>query len=124
MTIRAAVGRYGENVAAAHLSELGMHVLARNWRCGRLGEVDIVAADGDCLVICEVKTRRDDAFGGAVAAVTPRKLARLRRLAGAWLAEASGTGTARHWGSVRIDVVTVRPACSGAAQVEHLRAVG
>lgn len=54
---RQALGRYGEELAARRLAEAGMTVIARNWRC-RSGEIDIVARDGDALVVCEVKTRR------------------------------------------------------------------
>ena len=56
---RAALGRYGENLAARHLSDAGLRVLERNWRC-REGEIDIVARDGRTLVFCEVKTRVED----------------------------------------------------------------
>ena len=113
-----AVGRYGERIAVRHLQEAGMVVLARNWRC-ELGEVDVVALDGDCLVLCEVKTRRSLAAGHPLEAVTPAKVARLRRLAGAWLA-ASGARPAH----VRLDVVAVLRPPRRAPVVEHLRAVG
>ena len=43
--------------------------------------------DGTCLVIVEVKTRRNLAFGSPVEAVSAVKAARLRRLAGCWLAD-------------------------------------
>ena len=62
MTAKDTLGRYGEDVAARHLAEQGYQVLCRNWRCD-LGEIDIVARDGDCLVVCEVKTRRSTACG-------------------------------------------------------------
>jgi len=117
MAAKDTVGRYGEDVAARHLSEHGLVVLQRNWRC-ELGEIDIIAREGDCLVVIEVKTRRSDAYGSPLEAVTPRKVARLRRLAARWLAE-SGL----HPPAVRIDVVAVRRPPSGPAQVEHLRAV-
>ncbi len=117
MAAKDAVGRYGEDVAARHLTEQGFVVLHRNWRC-ELGEIDIVARDGDCLVVCEVKTRRSPACGSPLEAVTPRKVARLRRLTARWLA-ASGL----HPPHVRIDVVSVLRPPSGPAQVEHLRAV-
>lgn len=55
---RNALGKYGEDLAARRLTETGMTVLARNWRGGRTGEIDIVARDGDALVVCEVKTRK------------------------------------------------------------------
>ena len=57
-----AVGAYGERVAARWLSDAGMLVLDRNWRCAS-GELDIVARDGDTIVFCEVKTRRTQRFG-------------------------------------------------------------
>ncbi len=113
-----AVGEYGERVAARHLAAQGMTVLARGWRC-RWGEVDLVAVDGGCLVLCEVKTRRSVLAGSPLEAVTPRKLARLRRLAAAWLAGQDAT-----FASVRIDVVGVLVPRRGAPLVEHLRGVG
>jgi putative endonuclease len=113
-----AVGRYGEQVAVAHLEGLGMRVLERNWRCP-IGEIDVVALDGDCLVVCEVKTRRSEVCGSPLEAVTPAKLARLRRLAGAWLESRDA-----HLPEVRIDVVAVLRPLRGRAQVEHLQGVG
>lgn len=109
-----AVGRYGENVAATFLARAGWQILDRNWR-GQAGEADIVALDGQVLVVVEVKTRRGDRFGHPAEAVTARKVARLRRLAGQWLAEHELRPA-----GVRIDVVAVRAARSGPAGVEHL----
>ena len=117
MAAKDTVGRYGEDVAARHLTAQGLVVLQRNWRC-ELGEIDILARDGDCLVVCEVKTRRSQAYGSALEAVTPRKVARLRQLAARWLAESG-----MHPPMVRIDVIAVRRPLAGPAQVEHLRAV-
>ena len=79
-------GRLGEDLAAAHLIAQGLIVLERNWRC-EVGEVDIVAREGDALVICEVKTRSSRRFGSPLEAVTPAKAARLRRLAACWVTE-------------------------------------
>ncbi|NHC44630.1 YraN family protein [Motilibacter aurantiacus] len=117
MTARGSLGRYGEDVAARFLADAGLVVLERNWRCD-LGEVDIVARDGDALVVCEVKTRRSASFGSPQEAVTAVKQARLRRLAARWLAERGV-----HPPQVRIDVVAVTRGTSGAARVEHLRGV-
>ena len=50
-----------------------MTVLERNWRCGRTGEIDIVARDGEVLVVCEVKTRGTGAFEHPMAAVDARE---------------------------------------------------
>ena len=118
MTGAQGLGRYGENVATRHLEAAGMRILSRNWRC-RHGEIDIVAEDGACLVVCEVKTRRSAAYGPPMEAVTAAKLARLRVLTAAWLADQDG-----RWPAVRIDVVAVTRGLRGAASVEHLKAVG
>jgi len=85
---RAELGRAGEDLAVRLLEDEGLLVLDRNWRDGRRGELDIVAWDegGDALVFVEVRTRTGVARGTALESVDARKLARLRRLAAAWLA--------------------------------------
>ncbi|MFI5957230.1 YraN family protein [Cryptosporangium sp. NPDC051539] len=115
MGAKQAVGAYGERVAVRHLQQAGLTVLDRNWRCSD-GELDIVAREGDALVFCEVKTRRSGRYGVPAEAVVAAKVVRLRRLAAQWI-RASGL----HPGTVRFDVVSVRPQRSGAAHVEHLR---
>ena len=114
MGAKDAVGRYGEKIAARYLVEAGWVVLDRNWR-GTRGELDVVAREGDVLVVVEVKTRRGTAYGHPAEAVTPDKLARLRRLTGEWVA----THPVRP-ASIRIDVVAVILPAAGAAHVEHL----
>jgi putative endonuclease len=114
-TVRQAVGAYGERRAVQHLVAAGLTVLQRNWRCPR-GEIDIVAEEGETLVFCEVKTRRSDEFGAPAGAVGAAKVRRLRRLAAEWLATHGGGGR-----DVRFDVIEVRPAGRGGAQVEHIR---
>lgn len=85
MAAKDELGRRGEDLAVAWAETRGWRVLARNWR-GERGELDIVALDGECVVVLEVKTRRTTALGGPVAAVTPQKVQRLRQLTGEWLA--------------------------------------
>jgi putative endonuclease len=114
---RSALGRYGEGLAARRLAQAGMRVLERNWRCGRTGEIDIVARDGDVLVVCEVKTRREGLFEHPMAAVTPEKAERLRGLAERWIQSHGGAPP----GGVRIDVVGVLLPRRGAPVVEHVR---
>jgi putative endonuclease len=115
---RRTLGEYGEQLAARYLQDRGLEVLDRNWRCGQ-GEVDLVARDGDCLVFCEVKTRRTERFGAPVEAVTRRKAARLRRLAAAWLQEHEVRG-----GRVRIDVIGILRPAAGPARLRHVVGVG
>lgn len=98
---RQAVGAYGERLAARHLARSGLVVLDRNWRCDE-GEIDIVARDGDTLVVCEVKCRTSTRFGTPLEAITPVKAHRLFRLGVRW-ARAHGLG----YVDLRVDVVTV-----------------
>jgi putative endonuclease len=116
MTVRQAVGAWGERVAAQHLVTSGYQVVARNWRCS-VGEVDIVAWQGDVLVFCEVKTRRGVAFGPPVDAVVFAKARRLRRLAAEWLATHDA-----HPSEVRFDVVSVLLVRPGTIEIDHIEA--
>ena len=56
MRAKDAIGRYGERVAARYLSDAGMEIVDRNWRCPA-GELDLVARHGRIVVFAEVKTR-------------------------------------------------------------------
>jgi putative endonuclease len=109
-----AIGRYGERVAATHLRDLGMVVLDTNWSC-KYGEVDIVARDGNTLVICEVKTRTVVSHGTGLEAITGQKATRLRRLAAYWLEVHRVQPEA-----VRIEVVSVFVPPRGAPQIERV----
>lgn len=73
------LGRWGENVAAAHLESTGHLIVERNWRC-REGEIDLVTRDGETLVFVEVKTRRGHDYGGPEEALTSHKAQKLMRL--------------------------------------------
>ncbi|MCW2519748.1 MAG: hypothetical protein JWR46_2367 [Mycobacterium sp.] len=117
---RAEIGALGEQLAVEHLRSRGLQVLARNWRC-RHGELDVIAADvtAGVVVFVEVKTRTSDRFGGVEQAVTPQKVRRLRRLAGAWLAAQSDS-----WAQVRIDVVGVRIGRGPIPEITHVEGVG
>lgn len=112
-----ATGRLGEDIAARWLTAAGMSVLERNWRC-REGEVDIVALDTDIVVLVEVKTRTGPLGGHPFEAITPRKVARLRRLAAVWCL-AHPTSRPRR---IRLDAVAVRLR-PGGEHVEHIRGI-
>ncbi len=118
MRAKDVLGRRGEELAAGYLESLGMRVVDRNWRCPE-GEIDIVALDGDALVIAEVKTRRSLAYGHPFEAVGADKLARLHRLASAWCREHELRMPLR-----RVDVIAVLDDGVGEPAVEHLKGVG
>ena len=115
---RARIGAEGEAFAERYLTDRGMRVLDRNWRCSS-GEIDLVLLDGDVVVVCEVKTRRSRAFGDPVHAITRAKLARLRRLAGRWLAEHRVDAR-----GVRLDFVGLVRDADGLYEVDFRPGVG
>lgn len=81
---RLALGRLGEELASRRLRSLGYEILERNYRCP-LGEIDLVARDGDVLVFVEIKTRKNRPLGEAKEAVNRRKQGQLSRVALAYL---------------------------------------
>jgi putative endonuclease len=97
----AALGGFGEELAATHYRAHGYAVLERNWRCAA-GEIDLLCARGTTLVVCEVKARTGTARGHPLESVTRAKQNRLRRLAAVYLRHQD-----RGWAEVRFDVVGV-----------------
>ena len=78
----AALGRRGEDIAHRYLQRQGLRVIERNWiKGGVKGEVDIVAWDGDRLVLIEVKARTTAEFGSPERAIDHVKLRCLRNAA-------------------------------------------
>jgi putative endonuclease len=117
MAAKDELGARGECLAADHLTDAGLEILDRNWRCSQ-GELDIVARDRDEVVFVEVKTRSSVLFGHPFESITSTKVARLRRLAAAWCEEHPGSGAA-----IRIDAVAVIVPARGAIEIEHLKRV-
>ncbi|MFL6061416.1 MAG: YraN family protein, partial [Marmoricola sp.] len=92
--------------------------LDRNWRCST-GEIDLVLRDGNVLVVCEVKTRRDLTRGHPVEAVREDKVARLATLALLWR---ESRGVVAH--DVRLDLVGILAPRRGPVVIEHVRGIG
>jgi putative endonuclease len=117
---RVQLGAMGEALAVDHLTRMGLRILNRNWRC-RYGELDVIASDAATrtAVFVEVKTRTGDGYGGLAYAVTERKVRRLRRLAGLWLA-----GQDERWAAVRIDMIGVRVGRRRTPEITHLQGIG
>lgn len=67
------LGKIGEQRAVEYLQKKGYQILRQNFSC-KLGEIDLVACDKDCLVFVEVKTRWSDKYGLPEEAVTEKKL--------------------------------------------------
>jgi len=83
---RISLGQKGEKLAAGLLKKEGYRILEYNYR-GRLGEVDMIAEDGDCLVFVEVKTRRSLVCGHPLESIDLRKQRQLIKVAREYLAQ-------------------------------------
>ena len=80
------LGQQGEDIAAKFLMKKGYKILDRNWRHHHL-ELDIVAMDGDMLVVVEVKTRYSDEYGEPDLAVNKSKQKRIIASADAYIVQ-------------------------------------
>jgi putative endonuclease len=122
---RRALGRRGEELAAAHLRELGFTTLARNVRT-RHGEIDLIAFDGRALVFAEVKTRcvstrqlalRDSQ--NPLHGLGAQQRRRVRRLACAWLRDQRGRRPGAE--TIRFDAIGVVLDARGARRrIDHV----
>jgi putative endonuclease len=111
---RARLGQWGEKRAEKLLRGKGLKVLARNVFC-KTGELDLVMVDTDgTLVFVEVKTRADEGFAPAEAAITPAKKRRMTRAAHYFLACHDLRDRL-----YRFDVVTIVLGYSGRPEIRH-----
>tara|TARA_R110002073_G_scaffold234907_1_gene396077 strand:+ start:55 stop:447 length:393 start_codon:yes stop_codon:yes gene_type:complete len=77
-------GKAQETNAARYLCARGLSLLSRNYRC-RYGEIDLIMADSEVLVFVEVRFRRQQKYGSAVASVTISKQRKIRLTAAHYL---------------------------------------
>ncbi|HHV21754.1 MAG TPA: YraN family protein [Propionibacterium sp.] len=114
-------GARGEAWAEETLTQAGMLVIDRNWRC-RAGEIDLIAVDEvegeSVLVFCEVKYRTGVDFGTPLESITVDKVRRLRQLAAAWLVERRAS--ARH---IRLDAVGILDLPGREPIITHVRGI-
>ncbi len=78
-------GNIGEDIASDFLRKKGFTIVKRNFRFGRVAEIDIVAQDKGTLVFVEVKSRKTDTFGDPILSITPAKQRQLRKAAEGYL---------------------------------------
>lgn len=110
------IGEKGEEIAAKYLIKRGYKIIQTNWTC-QIGEVDIVAQDGDNVVLVEVKTRRilnkDDSIMPELA-VNKAKQEKYRTLALMYAALHTALT------SIRFDVVAINLVAPSTASLRHL----
>ena len=113
---RKETGRIGEEAAAGYLSGLGYITLRRNYSCP-IGEIDIIAREGDTIVFVEVRARTGDGFGLPQESINLTKRHKLRQLAWYYLKATGQTGA-----DCRFDAVAVMLDYRTGAikEIEHL----
>lgn len=111
----AQLGPRGEDIAVSYLRKLGYTILVRNYR-QRIGEIDIVADDGGCLVFVEVKTRKNDRYGNPLEAVDIRKQRKLSRIALDYISRHRKEDQ-----NARFDVVAVHLERESGPELEHIK---
>lgn len=85
MVNRRARGAEAEKLAITYLEPLGYCIVETNWRC-RLGEIDIVAQDGNTWAFIEVRSRTANLrCGSAAEAINWRKQQKVRAVAAAYM---------------------------------------
>lgn len=97
-----AFGSTGETIAVSFLQKNGYKFITKNYRVGRLGEIDIIARDGEYLCFIEVKTRKNDLYGIPSEAVTKKKQRGIIKLASLYMAQKGC-----HNDNARFDVVEI-----------------
>ena len=106
-------GKMGEQMTARYLTDKGYIILEHNYRRGHL-EIDLIALDGDELVIVEVKSRVYDNILQPEAAVDHKKRQALIRLANEYVKSHNRKE------NVRFDIITV-VSKEGGAEIKHLK---
>jgi len=107
------LGDRGERAAAKYLKQQGYRILARQSR-SRIGEIDLIALDGETVVFVEVKTRSSHAAGHPSEAVTYTKRKQLTRAALVWLKRRRLLDS-----RARFDVVAITWSDRGPPTIEH-----
>ena len=106
-------GRWGEDIALTYLEKKAYRILERNWHTGHK-ELDIIALDGNTLVIVEVKTRSGDDYEEPWQAVTNLKIKRIVQAANLYIRQKAIDA------EVRFDIVSVVMRPDGQAEIDHI----
>lgn len=95
-------GTKGEEIAVKYLKSKGYSIIKRNFRVGRLGEVDIIATAEGCICFIEVKTRSSLAFGTPAEAVVRSKQHNITKIASVYLSQNNSFDK-----NIRFDVIEI-----------------
>ena len=115
-TLRQLRGQESEHLAIAYLKSQGYTILETNVRYP-VGEIDIIAGEGETLVFVEVRSTASDAWGGPFASVTYPKRRKIIRAAEWYLASRKNQPS-----FIRFDVLGILLSDPIHPQIELIRA--
>ena len=107
------LGKWGEDLAAAHLQQKGYIILERDWKSGH-SDLDIIAQDGDTIIIVEVKTRRNRLFGDPEEAIDYKKRKSLQSAINHYVK------SHRLGSHVRFDIVSIVGTIGSEPEIDHI----
>ena len=105
-----------ESLALKHLKANGLQLVEKNFYC-RLGEIDLILRDRECLIFVEVRYRSSNRFASAAHSVDDRKQAKIARTAAMYLARRPELSCC----TVRFDVVAFDDAESDQGTLQWIR---
>lgn len=107
------LGKWGEDIAVSFLEEKGYQIIERDWKSGH-HDLDIVAKEGNTLVIAEVKTRRTRLFGNPEEAIDYKKRKSL-------LSAINHYVKSHYYGnSVRFDIISIVGTIGSKPEIDHI----
>ncbi|MEC9488845.1 MAG: YraN family protein [Halanaerobium sp.] len=109
------LGQWGEEQAENYIKEQGYLLLERNYS-NHMGEIDLIARDGEILVFIEVKTRSSSSFGSPLEAVGLSKQRQIYRLAQAYLQSRRLPET-----KCRFDVIGIELQDGSGVEIIHIK---
>ncbi len=97
------LGEWGEKKALNYLKNKGYKILSTNYST-KIGEIDLIAANDQCLIFVEVKTRKDKQFGLPQVSVDEKKQKKIKNVACCYLQENKNKYTGN---DLRFDVIAI-----------------
>ncbi len=96
------VGHLKEELAVSFLKQNNIQILERNFSC-KIGEIDIIGLDRDCLVFFEVKYRKNATFGYPEEAISKSKIRKISLVSNYFLLKNSNFAEC----TIRYDVISI-----------------
>jgi len=94
-------GKRSEIIASDYLKKKGYKILETNYK-NKIGEIDLIAKDGDYIVFVEVKARLSGAFGHPFDAIDERKQQKIHAVACLYMVKNQKYGT-----NCRFDAISI-----------------